>query len=192
MPDELPVAAELLEKGLTTVAAVLSHHSVKYAVIGGMAAGFHSQPRFTKDLDFLLQIPQLQLPRVLEDLSGKGFEFDELATIRAWTQDHMTVLFFHGMRIDWLKPMLPVYQHVLERATVVDWLSRPIRVATTEGLILLKLLADRTQDHLDIENLVAFHRDRLDLDWIKAEWQAIAPESDPRMQRLLALVASGK
>jgi hypothetical protein len=187
MANDPPVPLDLLEKGLTTAADVLSRHSIKYAVIGGMAAGFRSQPRFTKDIDFLLQVPQLQLPRVLEDLAEQGFVFDELAAIRAWTQDHMTVLFYHGMRIDWLKPMLPVYQHVLDRATEVDWLSRPIRVATTEGLILLKLLADRTQDHLDIENLVATHRDHLDLDWIKAEWQAIAPLDDPRMKRLLEL-----
>jgi hypothetical protein len=192
MPDDLPVTVELLEKGLTTVADVLSRHSVQYAVIGGMATSFRSQPRFTKDVDFLLQIPQLQLPRVLEDLAGQEFVFDEMATIRAWTQDHMTVLLYHGMRIDWLKPVLPVYLHVLERATEVDWRSRPIRVATTEGLILLKLLADRTQDHLDIENLVAAYQEPLDLDWIKAEWQTIAPLDDPRMQRLFRLFTAGR
>lgn len=148
MPNDPPAPLDVLENGLTTVADVLLRHSIKYAVIRGMAAGFRSQPRFTKDVDFLLQVPQLQLPRVLADLAEQGFVFNELTAIRAWTQDHMTVLFYYGMRIDWLKPMLPVYQHVLDRATEVDWLSRPIRVATTEGLILLKLLADRTQDHL--------------------------------------------
>ena len=49
-----------------------------------------------------------------------------------------------------------------------------IRIASVEGLILLKLVAYRTQDQVDIENLVAANSDKLDLDWIKAEWQNLA------------------
>ena len=99
----------------------------------------------------------------------------------------MTVLTYHGIRIDWLKAIIPAYQHVLDRATEENWLDHKIRVASVEGLILLKLLAFRTQDQLDIENLVAAHREHLDLDWIKAEWQTIAPLDDPRMVRFLEL-----
>ena len=61
-------------------------------------------------------------------------------------------------------------------------------MASAEGLILLKLLAYRTQDQLDIENLVAAHRDTLDLAWIKSEWATVAPLDDPRMMRLVELV----
>jgi hypothetical protein len=86
--------------------------------------------------------------------------------------------------------VIPAYQHVLERATEENWLAQPIRVASAEGLILLKLLAFRTQDQLDIENLVAAHRDQLDLAWIQSEWQAIASLDDPRMRRLMEIVAA--
>lgn len=187
MADDPTVSGKLLETGLKTVAEVLSEKLVSYAVIGGMAAGFRSQPRFTKDVDFLLDVPQLVLAPVLEDLGERGFTVDVPTAIRQWTQDHMTVLSYHGIRIDWLKPVIPAYQHVLERATEEIWLDQPIRVASAEGLVLLKLLAFRTQDQLDIENLVAAHRDHLDLDWIKAEWQSLAPLDDRRMQWLLAL-----
>jgi hypothetical protein len=36
-----------------------------------------------------------------------------------------------------------------------------------------------------IENLVAAHRDTLDLDWIRAEWVMVAALDDPRMGRLV-------
>ncbi len=52
-----------------------------------------------------------------------------------------------------------------------------------------KLLAFRTQDQVDIENLVAAHRDTLDLDWIRAEWQTVTSLDDPRMRRLLEWVS---
>jgi hypothetical protein len=81
----------------------------------------------------------------------------------------------------------PVSARVLEKATDESWLGRPFRIASPEGLILTKLLANRTQDWVDIENLVATHRDRLDLDWIRAEWQALESLDEPRMVRLLEL-----
>ena len=189
MADNPPVSVELLEAGLRKVAAVLEQHAVNYAVIGGLAAGYRSQPRFTKDIDFLLHVPQLSLAPVLEQLAAIGFSVDVLTAIREWTQDHMTVLSYHGIRIDWLKAVIPAYQHVLERATEEVWLDQPIRVASAEGLILLKLLAFRTQDQLDIENLVAAYPDNLDVAWIQSEWQAIAPLDDPRMQRFLKIVS---
>ncbi len=52
----------------------------------------------------------------------------------------------------------------------------------------MKLLAFRTQDQVDIENLVAAHQGTLDLDWIRAEWQTVTGLDDPRMRRLLELV----
>lgn len=188
MAAEQAVSVELLQAGLTTTAEVLARHAVNYAVIGGMAAAYRSQPRFTKDVDFLLNIPHIVLPPVLEELVGRGFTLDLHTTIREWTQEHMTVLSYHGIRIDWLKPVIPAYQHVLERATDETWLAHRIRVASAEGLILLKLLAFRTQDQLDIENLVAAQGDQLDLAWIQAEWQTIAPLDDPRMRRFLEII----
>jgi Nucleotidyl transferase of unknown function (DUF2204) len=188
MAADSAIIPEDLQDALTSAADTLNAQNVAYAVIGGMAAGHRSQPRFTKDVDFLLQIPQIQLPGLLETLRQKGFEFDLPTTVREWTQHHMTKLMFRGIAVDWLKPVIALYQHVLDRATEQDWYDRRIRVASVEGLILLKLLAYRTQDLLDIENLSAFHRDTLDLDWIRSEWESIESLDDPRMVRLMELV----
>jgi hypothetical protein len=189
MASDPTISAALLRQGLTEAAAALANYKVHYALIGGMAISYRWQPRFTKDIDFLLHIPQLVLPKLLEDLERRGFEFDTLATIREWTQHHMVVLSFHGIRIDWLKPVIPAYSHIIDRATEETWLDQPIRIASAEGLILLKLLAYRPQDQVDIANLVAANRDTLDLDWIRAEWQTVTSLGDPRMLRLLEWVA---
>lgn len=138
---------------------------------------------------YLLNVSQIVLPRVLESLKERGFEFDLFPTIREWTDHHMVVLSYHGIRVDWLKAVVPAYQQVLARSTEEVWLGRRIRVASAEGLILMKLLAARTQDWLDIENLVAFQRGNLDLKWIDSQWQTMAPADDPRMTRFLELMA---
>ena len=187
MATETPIEFQNLIDGMTVSAEVLSANRIQYAVIGGMATGFHTAPRFTKDLDFLLHVPQLQLPSVLEALQQREFSCDVTTTIREWTQQHMTTLSFRGLRVDWLKPVVPTYQHILDRATVERRLGPPIRVASAEGLILLKLFAWRSQDQTDVENLVADCRDTLDLDWIRAEWATLADPADPRMARLTEL-----
>jgi hypothetical protein len=190
MANELPASEADLRQAMAQAAAVFAQHAVKYALIGGMAISHRSQPRFTKDVDFLVTIPQLTLRLLLEDLKKRGFEFDEPSTIREWTQHHMVVLSYHGIRVDWLKPVVPAYQHVLDKAREETWLDGKIRVASAEGLILLKLLAYRLQDQIDIENLVAAHKGSLDLDWVRAEWQALAPLDDPRLKRLMELVSA--
>ena len=192
MAADSAIIPEDLQDALTAAADTLNAQNIAYAVIGGMAAGHRSQPRFTKDVDFLLQVPQIQLPGLLEALRQKEFKFDLTTTIREWTQHHTAQLMFRGIPVDWLKPVIAQYQHVLDRATEQDWYDHRIRVATVEGLILLKMLAYRTQDLLDIENLVAFHRNTLDLDWIRSEWQAIKSLDDPPMVRLLELVGERK
>src|SRR4029078_12490029 len=98
-------------------------------------------------------------PAVLNELAARGFTCDPPSTIREWTQQHMTTLSFHGVQVDWLKPVIPLYQHVLDRATDESLLDRPIRIATAEGLILLKLLAYPTQEPLDIEDPGGRHTD---------------------------------
>ena len=181
-----------MRQALEQTTAAMDHYRVSYALIGGMATSYRSQPRFTKDIDFLVKVPQLILAPLLEDLLRRGFEFDTIATIGEWTQHHMVALSYHGIRIDFLKPLIPAYLHILDRATEETWLDRPLRIASAEGLILLKLLAFRSQDQVDIENLVAANRDTLDLGWITAEWQTLAELDDPRMRRLLELVGGSR
>jgi hypothetical protein len=192
MADETTLSSRELLDATLLLAETLQQAQVSYALIGGLAAGIRAQSRFTRDADFLLTVPQLKLPALLEELERRGFTVDTPTVIKQWTREHMTVLSFHGIRIDWLKPVIPLYQHVLDRATDENWLNHPIRVASVEGLILTKLLSFRLQDQLDIENLVAANHNNLDIDWIRSEWQSVASLDDPRMVRLTELVEGNK
>lgn len=183
-------AADPIQEALVLGAAALDRHAVRYALIGGLATGYRSRPRYTKDIDFIVDVPAVTLPGLLADLRERGFQFDEPTVIAEFTQHHMAVLWRAGVRFDWLKPILPAYRHVLDRATLEEAEPQPLRVATAEGLILLKLLAFRLQDQTDIEALVAANRPALDLAWIKSEWEAIFPLDDPRMRWLVEQVES--
>jgi hypothetical protein len=188
MPIDQPNLPQDLLTALLQCVQALDRRQIRYALIGGVATGYRSRPRFTQDLDFLLDVPQLVLPGLLEDLHARGFDFDTEVTIREWTREHLTALSFHGLPIDWLKPVLPCYQRVLEEARPEVVLGCPVRIAAPEGLILMKLLAFRRQDQVDIESLLAANRGQLDLDRIRREWAAVASSDDPSMQRFEEMV----
>jgi nucleotidyltransferase AbiEii toxin of type IV toxin-antitoxin system len=189
MAGETPELPQHLVTGLLEHVQALDRFHLSYALIGGIAAGYRSRPRFTQDLDFLLDVPQLVLPTLLDDLQGRGFAFDPPTAIREWTSQHFTMLSFHGVRIDWLEPVLSLYRHVIDRAQPQSWLGRSVRIASAEGLILTKLIAFRGQDLVDIENLLAANRGLLDLEFIDQEWKTVAGPDDPRSQRFKEMVA---
>ncbi len=176
-----------VQTGLGQMAEALGAAKIAHALIGGIAVGFHSRPRFTNDIDFLLNVPQLKLAALLDDLRVRGFDFDMAKTIEEWTRQHLTVVDFHEVRIDWLKPVLPLYQHVIDTAKPISWNGCTLSIASPESLILTKLIAFRGQDQIDIEGLLAANRGLLDFDYIRSEWATIAPVEDRRMQRFLEM-----
>ena len=130
MASESSMSELDMRQALTGTAEAFALRRVNYALIGGMAISHRSQPRFTIDVDFLVNVPALSLPPLLDDFQARGFEFDLLPTIREWTQHHLIVLSYHGIRVDWLKPVLPVYQHILDRAKEEILFERTIRMAS--------------------------------------------------------------
>lgn len=187
--DEIQRLPEPLEVAAREVARCFEKHGVQYALIGGVATGIHSQIRATEDLDFIAAIPQIILPRVLDDLEAAGIEMDQSEVIRRWITEHMVVLTCHGVRVDWLKPVISAYQHVIETARADTTNNESLRVASAEGLIVTKLIAWRTQDQADIERLLSANRGQLDLEWIRREWEAIGERDDPKMKRFDEMLA---
>ena len=188
MSVDTPPLPEHLFHALQEGAGVLERLGMRYALIGGLATVYHSRPRFTQDVDFLLEIPQLQLPGLLQELQARGFSFDLETTVQEWVRDHLAVIHYHGVRVDWLKAVIPLYRDVLAGAHPEPWLGGTIRIASPEGLILTKLIACRGQDIVDIENLLAANRGALDLDFIRREWQTVGAAKDARMQQFDELV----
>ena len=109
--DDAGRPADAIEAALTDMVTVLTRAKVPYALIGGLATGYRSRPWYTKDVDLILDIPQITLPAVLAALGGLGFEFNERDVIAEFTRHHMAVLWRDGVRVDWLKALQGSRQH---------------------------------------------------------------------------------
>lgn len=190
----MPAPAESLAGDLVTAVETLSEvfaeRGIEYALLGGLATMLRGRPRFTQDVDILLTVPQVALPGLLDELTRRGFSLDADTVIREFVQHHMTAFRFGVVRIDWLKPVLPLYAHALAAATSLPWTAgHSLRVLAAEGLIITKMVAFRPQDQEDIRTLIAANASELDVDLIRREWATVADGEEQRTAWLEAALA---
>ena len=103
-----------------------------------------------------------------------------MEVVRRWSIDRFTVFWCGRVRIDWMQPIIPLYATVLNTAEGKPWLDARINVATSEGLILTKMLSFRPQDQGDIETLLVANRDKIDIGFIRQEWSTVAEGEEAR------------
>src|SRR6266849_7258321 len=133
MPAEHDLLGDELIRAVELLADTFTAQSIRYALVGGLATALRGRPRFTQDVDVLLDVPQLALPGLLDELARQGFDFDMATVIREYVSEHMTAFRFGTVRIDWLKPVLPLYARTLAEASSLTWTEgHDVRVATAE------------------------------------------------------------
>ena len=181
--DSLPPSGRTLQQAFEALIEVLVDRRVRYAIIGGIAVIQYARVRTTDDIDALLTLPQLGMPGFFETLAARGFEVDVLRNIREFRDDGITSVAYGKVRIDLMRPVLPIYAHVLDRAVSAEILGKQVSISSVEGLIVMKLIAMRPQDEADVRELVAAHQGELDLGFIRTEMESIADEDDPRRSK---------
>jgi hypothetical protein len=191
MPEPPDSLAGDLVAAVEILGEVFENRGVRYALLGGLATMLRGRPRFTQDVDVLLEVPQLALPGLLDELVDRGFSLDRETVIRQFVEQHMTAFRYGVVRIDWLKPVLPLYAHALADATLLPWgEEHALRVLTPEGLIVTKLVAFRPQDQEDIRTLLAANADEIDAALIRREWASVSVGEEERTAWLEAELAA--
>ena len=190
MPKPAESLAGDLVTAVETLSEVFDERGIEYALLGGLATMLRGRPRFTQDVDILLSVPQVALPGLLGELIHRGFSLDTDTVIREFVQHHMTAFRFGVVRIDWLKPVLPLYAHALAAATSIPWTAgHSLRVLAAEGLIITKMVAFRPQDQEDIRTLIAANAAELNVELIRREWATVADGEEQRSAWLEAALA---
>src|SRR5262245_48419190 len=138
-----------------------------YALIGGFAVAYHGLPRPTRDIDLLLSVSRIQLPGLLERFSEQGFTFQLEEVIRELGKDHLSAIRYQGVRVDLLEAVIPLFQRTVANAREVEIRGRPVRVASAEELIALKMVAAREDDLRDVRGILATQGPHLDLESVR-------------------------
>ncbi|HVS10560.1 MAG TPA: hypothetical protein VMS76_11865 [Planctomycetota bacterium] len=152
---------------------VLDRAGVECAVMGGYAVRHWSLPRPTYDVDFVVAVDAETLTRLLRAFDEDGFTVDEhflrgFVDILDGLRKVAVGCFDSGSvwQIDIFPATTPFVRSAFDRRVPAAVDGRKTSFVSPEDFLLFKLLADRSKDRLDIEELL-FICGPLDLEYLR-------------------------
>ena len=128
---------------------------VRYALIGGVAMAFYAEPRFTRDIDLLIDADDYENAKKILGKTG----YIESASPWTFWKIELTLHRFlkivdeDEMMIDILVAHKDIHKKMIRDANEAESEGGIIRIATKDNLISLKGVRDSKQDQADIEKL---------------------------------------
>jgi len=135
---KIMLSIEQIEHGLREVAGLTEQHGVRALLVGGVAMQHYGSDRFTADLDFAADGPLPGLPSE-RPLTFGGY------------QSHTP----GGVPVDWIvrsDDYQTVFAEALKHPTAAEGIPMP--VVAPEYLIIMKMVARRRKDEVDLETLL--------------------------------------
>lgn len=146
---------------LAALQRLLARFDDQGIVIGDVAASLLGKPRLTADVDVVLLLSIEDLPLLMEAAAQEGL-VPRITDAQDFARRHRVLLLRHqtsGINIDISLGVLPFEVEAVERSTVHDLGPFTIRLPTPEDLIILKAVARRPKDLLDIQVIIESHTD---------------------------------
>jgi Nucleotidyl transferase of unknown function (DUF2204) len=126
-------------------------------VIGALAVSLLAKPRVTRDLDGLVLVPEDQWPTLMDSSQKFGF-VPRLDDALAFARQSRMLLLRHeatAIDVDVSLGSLAFEEEAVARATPFAVAGVTVPLPTPEDLIIMKAVAGRPQDLLDIDTLLA-------------------------------------
>ena len=143
-----------VEKDYEEFLSLLNKHSVKYCIIGAFAMAFYAKPRYTKDLDILIESSEGNARKILRVL--EEFGFGELSVLIAdlTHEGNILQLGYEPLRIDILNKLEGFqFVNIWRNRVTGAYGSEKVYFIGLYELIKNKKMSDRPSDKIDIELL---------------------------------------
>lgn len=156
---------------------VMSDLQIPAALMGGVALAHWGRIRTTQDVDLLIALSGVRWHTLLARFSAAGFRskrgdplvrLDDAEFIQLWYEPRGAML---DIQIDLLIADSPFHRQAVERRVKLpaSELGIQVDVVSCEDLIVLKLMAWRILDRVDVSELLRLNRDTLDFGYL-ANW----------------------
>lgn len=134
--------------------AALDASGIRYLIVGGIAVGFHGEPRYTKDLDVLVHVSASDHLRLYKALKGFGAPVAIISPEELLQEDFI----FHFGSPPWRIDILTSIPGVDFDMAYEERVKLPLGVYQADciskaWLIVAKRASGRPQDLLDLESL---------------------------------------
>lgn len=143
-----------VEKDFEELLKLFNKYKVRYCVIGAFALAFHAQPRYTKDLDILIDPTTKNGTKILKALHAFGFKSLNLSEDDFSQKDRFIQLGYEPLRVDLITSIqgLP-FQQVWKNKSKGVYGKQKIYFIGLGDFITSKENANRKQDLADLDIL---------------------------------------
>ena len=146
----------LFEDVLKDLLEWFKNSSGEFLIIGGIAVSLLTRPRTTQDIDVLSMIDESQWEQFFK--TGQTFGFDaRIKDALAFAQKNRVLFLRHlksGVSIDISFGYLPFEEESIQRKAFHKIGSLEIPLPTPEDLMIMKMVAHRPQDMIDVKTIL--------------------------------------
>lgn len=146
-----------VEKDYEDLLKLFNKNKVKYCIIGAYAVAFYGMPRYTKDIDILIEPEVKNAEKIIKALNEFGFKNCGL-TIKDFTKRGGIIqLGYEPIRVDIITSISKVsFQDIWKNKKKGTYGDQKVFFIALKDLIKVKKISDRKQDQADLEILKRF------------------------------------
>ncbi len=143
-----------VEKDYEEFLSLFNKHKVKYCIIGAFAVAFYAKPRYTKDIDILVESCKDNAQKILKVLEEFGFGNLSISQDDLTTEGNILQLGYEPLRIDLLTKLEGfLFQDIWKNKMTGEYGSEKVYFIGLDDLIRNKKQSDRPTDRIDIDLL---------------------------------------
>ena len=144
------------EKDYEEFLELLNKHDIRYCIIGAFALAFHARPRYTKDMDILIEATIDNAKRLLAALREFGFGSLNLSVEDFSSKGNIIQLGYEPVRIDIITSIKGLeFADIWESRIQGPYGKQTVNFIDRQNLIRSKRLSNRTQDKADLDLLLS-------------------------------------
>ena len=144
------------EKDYEEFLELLNKHDIRYCIIGAFALAFHARPRYTKDMDILIEATIDNAKRLLAALREFGFGSLNLSVEDFSSKGNIIQLGYEPVRIDIITSIKGLeFADIWESRIQGPYGKQTVNFIDRQNLIRSKKLSNRAQDKADLDLLLS-------------------------------------
>ena len=143
-----------VEKDYEDLLRLFNRNKVRYCIIGAYAVAFYVRPRYTKDIDILIESGIKNGEKIIKALKKFGFKSCKLSAKDFAKKGHIIQLGYEPIRVDIITSIPKMnFKEIWKNKKRSKYGNEKVFFIGQKDLIKIKKISGREQDKVDIKIL---------------------------------------
>lgn len=143
------------EKDFVEFLGLFNKHKVRYCIIGAFAVGFWGYPRYTKDIDILVEPTAQNAKKIIKAMREFGMGNLDLSEKDFTKKDNIIQLGYEPVRIDILTSIKNFkFKDIWKNKKIDNYGNQRVFFIGRKDLLKSKKIANRPSDKIDVTKLL--------------------------------------